>query len=88
MAAPYVPPVVDLISAHPGFPSGVAGILLTHLGDNGQTSRTYSSLAVERLFADQTRATAADLTSDLVKAAISDVIGAPSGTTNKRAVPF
>ena len=43
MAAPYVPP--SLISHNRTHlrppPSGVAGILLTHLGDNGQSTRTY-----------------------------------------------
>ena len=82
------PPVVGFISAHLGLPSsGVAGILLTHLGDNGQTSRMYPP-SVESRLADPMYPTAAALSSSLVASAISDVIGAPSGTTKKRAVPF
>ena len=43
---------------------------------------------VESRLADSTHSTAASLSSALVAAARSDVVGAPSGTTKKRAVPF
>jgi hypothetical protein len=42
----------------------------------------------ESHLADPTHSTAAALSSALVAAAISDVTGAPRGTTKKRAVPF
>ena len=89
MAAPYVPP--SLISHN-----------RTHLGPLPAASRVSSSptsattasrrvrtlAAVERHVTDRTCSAAAALSSALVAAAKSDVIGAPSGTTKKRAVPF
>ena len=52
MAAPYVlPSLISYDPTHLGLPpSGVAGILLTHLGDNGQSTRTYPlSLSLSRV---------------------------------------